>query len=65
MTTLSLYCTFRGWQGGTIHQALADFKALPMNSKDSFCSIGMVALDNGTLDDVETFHLFTRARIGH
>lgn len=27
MTTLDLYCAFRGWQGGTIHQALADFKS--------------------------------------
>ena len=64
MKTLDLYCDFKGWQGGTIHQALADFRALPVASKDAFCNRAMRHLDAGTLADVETFSFFTRARLG-
>ena len=35
--TLELYCKFRGWQGGTIHQAVRDYEALPLEQKHDFC----------------------------
>ena len=37
--TLELYCTFRGWKGGTIHQAMDDFTNLELEDKDKFCGI--------------------------
>jgi hypothetical protein len=35
--TLELYCKFRGWQGGTIYQAVRDYKSLPLEQKHGFC----------------------------
>jgi hypothetical protein len=39
MTTLDLYCKYKGWQGGTIHQAKQDFSSLPSREKFDFVSI--------------------------
>lgn len=36
---LEQYCRFRGWQGGTIHQAKEDYRALPVQQKYDFCLI--------------------------
>jgi len=60
MTTLDLYCAFKGWQGGTIHQALEDFRSLPLARKDDFCNTLMANL--GALTDGFARE-FTKARI--
>jgi hypothetical protein len=60
MTTLDLYCSFRGWQGGTIHQALADFNSLTRTQQDEFCNRLIASL--GTLTDGFAVE-FTRARL--
>lgn len=39
ITVLSLYCEFKGWQGGTIHQAITDYDDLPVKEKQEFCNI--------------------------
>jgi hypothetical protein len=62
-TTLQLYCEFKGWQGGTIHQALSDFAALPMSDKDKFCN-KVFNFGLGNVTDLETFGNFTRMRVG-
>ena len=54
--TLQLYCNFKGWQGGTIHQAMEDFKNLPMAEKDKFCGILVdTMLDNTDLQGLDWF----------
>ena len=63
-TTLEIFCTFAGWQGGTLAQALQAFRSWPMAEKDRFCSEVFRVQDAGNLADPENFLLFTRARIG-
>lgn len=61
--TLSLYCQFIGWDGGTIHQVKDDFLTLPQASKDTFCNRLM---DNMTeISDIENLQWFMSARISH
>ena len=62
-TVLQLYCDFKGWQGGTIHQCFSDFLTLGMADKDRFCNM---VFRHGTENvvDLETFGNFTKARIG-
>jgi len=40
VTVLDLWCSFRGCQGGTIHQAKHDFEhVLTKKERDTFCGI--------------------------
>lgn len=39
ITVLELYCGFKGWQGGTIHQAKSDFLSLTASGRLSFLTI--------------------------
>lgn len=63
-TTIEIYCEFAGWQGGTIHQALADFVNRPIKEQDKFCTMAMIEMDKKNLQDPYHFVNFTRARIG-
>lgn len=58
---MQFWMEYRGNQGGTIHDALRDFKALPMAEKDRFCGI---LVDNlASLTDAHHAQDFMRARI--
>lgn len=62
-TTLQLYCEFKKWQGGTIHEAMKDFHDLDMSDKDKFCNkVFNFGLSN--VSDIHTFKWFTNNRIG-
>lgn len=39
MNVLDIYCKFKGWQGGTIHQAMEDFQTLDIKEKDKLCGM--------------------------
>lgn len=55
-TVLQLFCDFIGTQGGTIHQAINEFKDLPIEEQDKFCGILVDNMFNIThLEDVQTF----------
>jgi hypothetical protein len=57
---MQLWMEHRGNQGGTIHDALRDFKALPMAEKDRFCGI---LVDNlSRLTDAHHARDFMQAR---
>ena len=60
---LGIYLRFAGWQGGTLHQALADFKGRTSPEKDRFCNRVMHALDSKNLSDAENARPFFRARL--
>lgn len=62
-TTLELYCEFKHWQGGTIHQCISDYQTLSMNEKDKFCNM-VFNFGTANVTDLETFANFTRMRIG-
>lgn len=57
-TVISLYNEFRGTRGGTIHQALQEFRATLSNmERDSFISV--LARNAGRISDlhhVQDFH---------
>jgi hypothetical protein len=62
-TLLSLYCEFAGWQGGTIHQALEDFKGRPRVEQDSFCNkVFKYGTNNLDLSNLKLFNDFTKVR---
>jgi len=46
--TLHLYCKYKGWSGGTIHQAMKDFVKLPKEEKSAFCDILIKNMFNNT-----------------
>ena len=60
-TILELYCEFKGWQGGTIYQALADYQALPLDQKDHFCN-KVFNFETKNVLDLKTFSTFLNAR---
>lgn len=49
ITILSLYCDFRGWEGGTIHQVIEDFDSLDVKEKVAFCNI--ISENKAVVDD--------------
>jgi hypothetical protein len=61
--TLGLYCKFRGWQGGTIHQAMEDFNRLPLKEKDKFCGILVDTMPDNT--DLQGLKWFMENRNKH
>ena len=60
--TLEMYCSFKGWRGGTIHGALEDFRLLPLKEKDRFCNRLMKAIDDKILIDIYIAKDFFNAR---
>lgn len=61
ITILSLYCNFKGWQGGTIHQAIEDFDRLDAKNKKKFCDI--VEANKKHLTDDYNFKYFACNKI--
>jgi len=61
--TLDLYCKFRGWQGGTIHHAMEDFKRIPLKDKDKFCGILVDTMSDNT--DLHWLNWFMETRNNH
>lgn len=61
-TVLGIYLRFARWQGGTMHQAIENFKPRPMTEKDAFCSRVLHALDSKNLEDIENAAPFFNAR---
>lgn len=62
LSTLELVCKGFGWQGGTIHQAKADFLKANQKMQDHICGLLVDNIHNIT--DPQTASWFTRARIG-
>jgi len=63
ITVLSLYCDFKGWQGGTIHQVMSDYDLLPVKDKQQFCAILRDNVNN-IMDDYNFKH-FACDKIGY
>ncbi len=63
---LELYCSFAGWQGGTIHQALQDFAIRPLPEKDKFCnSVFRYGTEHLSNTDMSTFSIFLQNRMSY
>lgn len=62
-TVLQIYCEFKGWQGGTLEQALSDFKNLPMEQKDRFC--GLLVDNMGDITDIGRVRDFMHIRASY
>lgn len=64
--TFDLWCLWRGWDGGTIHEAFRYFRQMPMHEKDSFCGFLVDAISKGQVKDLENGFAaqFTRLRLG-
>jgi len=63
-TLLEQYCEFAGWQGGTIHQAIEDFKARTSKERDAFCNRILVnGTDKLSTPDLKQFGVFLTARL--
>lgn len=62
-TVLGIYIRFAGWQGGTLAQAMDDFRKRETKDKDRFCTRIMHALDSKNLADIENAGPFFKARL--
>lgn len=60
-TTLDAWCAFRGQQGGTIHDARAEFTRLTQAERDRFC--GILADGIRSISDPATALEFMRERM--
>ena len=63
INTLELYCKFKGWNGGTIHQAMEDFSSLTKAEQDKFCGILVDTMLENT--DINGVSWFMENRISH
>ena len=59
-STLDAWCAFRGQQGSTIHDALAEFSRLTQAERDRFC--GILADGIRSISDPATALEFMRKR---
>ncbi len=60
LTAMDFWCAFAGWQGGTIHDAIFDFKALTDTDRDRFC--GWLVDNISHLTDPRVARDFLQAR---
>ncbi len=61
-TVMDYWCEFTGWQGGTIHQALYEFKHnLSWKDKDKFC--GVICDNISNISDKHHARDFMHARL--
>ena len=61
MTTLELFCSSSGWEGGTIHDAKRCFAIASIQEMDRLC--GLLADKISQIQDPETALWFTRHRL--
>ena len=62
-TTLEIVCNVFGWQGGTIHQVIEEYKKISLGEKDKVCNALMRALDKKELTDLSQASIFFKARL--
>jgi len=63
MSVLQQYIDFKGWQGGTIHQAKEDFKSLSIEDKDRFCGrLNQILYMLSTASDLSAAQWFMEER---
>jgi len=58
---LELFCQYKGYQGGTIHQAIDEFAAMQSGEQDRFCNLLMDKLDN--IADLHNVQVFMQKRL--
>lgn len=63
MDTLDILCNAYGWQGGTIHSAIAHFRVLDRTEQDKVFSDIMRNLSNIT--DLENVKELSKIRTSH
>lgn len=62
-TCLDIYCDFKGWQGGTIHQAQEDFAQLSFEERNEVCDRLMSSYHSGDLSDLNQLLWFSDKRL--
>jgi hypothetical protein len=60
-TVLDVWLAFRGYQGGTLADALREFRSLPLAEQDRFCT--RLAGSLGLISDVGNARAFMAARM--